>query len=84
MKTQLPVSVNGHAARAPASPRDSEQLLHQLRNILAGMTYGMQALGDAHNRGDEQAVAYLQQAMVKQVDLLREAVSETARLAPGW
>jgi hypothetical protein len=82
MTTELPISVNGRAGRTPASPGDgSEELLHQLRNILAGMTYGIQALGDAHSRGDEQAAAYLQQAMVKQVDMLRDAVAEAARVA---
>lgn len=80
MKTQL-LPLDVRAARAPAPPTDgSEELLHQLRNILAGMSYGMHALGDAYDRGDEQAVAYLQQAMEKQVGLLREAVAEAARL----
>jgi hypothetical protein len=80
MKTQPQVSSS--ASRAPAAPEQaSEQLVHALRNILAGMTYGMQALDDACSRGDEQAIWDLQRAMARQVDLLRDAVAEATRLA---
>ena len=77
MRTQAHESPSTRARSTPApSAGGREELLHELRNIVAGMTYGMNALAAASSRGDGQAVADLHQAMVKQVELLRSAVAQ--------
>lgn len=80
MKTQPHIAPTDD--RTSLKPQEtSEELVHVLRNILAGMIYGIEALDDACRRADAQAISDLQRAMARQVDLLRDAVAEATRLA---
>jgi hypothetical protein len=60
---------------------EGEEFVHSLRNILAAMTYGTEALDGAARIGsDEREFKTIQAAMKKQLERLRDAVAEAVRL----